>query len=229
MTREFRPRLVPTIATVPLFALLVGLGFWQLDRARDKRALLSAYDSPAAATPAVPDPAFERVWLTGEFLTDRQILMDGVAHDERPGFNVLTPLRVEGAELVIVNRGWQPWQTDRNNTQAPPAPAGPVQVSGLLKSFPQSGLKLGDGNAAEPSGWPRIAVYPSPQELSSWLGAPVHDRVLLLDPELPFGFVRDWRPDYFPPERHVGYAVQWFSLALALAVIFVVVNLREKA
>jgi surfeit locus 1 family protein len=48
-----------------------------------------------------------------------------------------------------------------------------------------------------------------------------------LDADEPDGFLRDWRPQLLSPEKHLGYAMQWFAMALALVVIYVVVNLRR--
>jgi surfeit locus 1 family protein len=53
--------------------------------------------------------------------------------------------------------------------------------------------------------------------------------LVLLDPGEPDGYVRNWSAPGFPPMRHLGYAVQWFALALTLAVIYVVTNLRRAA
>jgi surfeit locus 1 family protein len=51
--------------------------------------------------------------------------------------------------------------------------------------------------------------------------------LLLLDPGESDGYVRSWAPPGFPPLRHVGYALQWFALALALFVIYLAVNVRR--
>jgi surfeit locus 1 family protein len=77
-----------------------------------------------------------------------------------------------------------------------------------------------------------VAAFPSHAELaqllneSSWTAA---TELILLDPGEPDGFVRTWAPPGFPPIRHLGYAVQWFGLALALLVIYVVTNLKPIA
>jgi cytochrome oxidase assembly protein ShyY1 len=62
--------------------------------------------------------------------------------------------------------------------------------------------------------------------LSAELGYPLEPAVILLDPEAEGGYQRDWHPSFggFGPERHQAYAVQWFSLAAALLVIYMVVN-----
>ena len=83
--------------------------------------------------------------------------------------------------------------------------------------------------APEGSGWPRVASFPSMPELERALGRPLYPQIVLLDADQPDGYVREWRPPGLPPERHLGYAVQWYSLATALVVIWIVVNTRRTA
>jgi surfeit locus 1 family protein len=51
----------------------------------------------------------------------------------------------------------------------------------------------------------------------------------LLDPAEPDGYARHWAPPGFPPIRHIGYAVQWFALAAALLVIYLIMNIKRTA
>jgi cytochrome oxidase assembly protein ShyY1 len=64
-------------------------------------------------------------------------------------------------------------------------------------------------------------------DLREALQRPLDPRIILLDADQPDGLVREWRPSTIPPERHLGYAVTWFALAAALAVIYLVMNLRK--
>ena len=75
-----------------------------------------------------------------------------------------------------------------------------------------------------------VANFPTHDEIAGLL----HERewtraanVLLLDPGEPDGYLRQWQAPGFPPMRHLAYAVQWFGLALTLAVIYVVTNVRR--
>jgi surfeit locus 1 family protein len=96
-------------------------------------------------------------------------------------------------------------------------------LSGRLDEWPRAGIKLAAGAEA---GWPRRVSFPSLAELEGALGRGLYPKLLLMDPAVADGFVRDWQPSGMAPERHVGYAVQWYALALTLLVIWVVVNLR---
>lgn len=230
--RGFEFRLVPTLVALAGCAFLAGLGVWQLSRAADKRALLASFDTPA--TPVawragdVAPPRFTPVEVTGRYDAQRQILMEGLFRAGRPGYEVLTPLRTDDGRWLIVNRGWLPWQGDRDALTAPPAPDGLVSVRGRARGFARPGMRLGDGNASTPATWPRLAVYPTAREIGEWLDAPVAETLILLDPQAEGGFARDWRPDTMKPSRHVGYALQWFALAIALAVIFVLASRRRR-
>jgi surfeit locus 1 family protein len=84
---------------------------------------------------------------------------------------------------------------------------------------------LGDEEPRQ--GWPYRIQRIQLERLAQELGYPLLPVVLLLDGEQSDGFVRDWHPLAFGPERNVGYAFQWFGLALALLVIYIVVNTRK--
>ena len=77
--------------------------------------------------------------------------------------------------------------------------------------------------------WPS---FPSRAEIARLLGESAWTSatdLVLLDPGEPDGYVRKWTAPGFPPVRHVAYAVQWFALALTLAVIYVVTNTAPGA
>jgi len=73
-----------------------------------------------------------------------------------------------------------------------------------------------------------VRQFPDLAELAAALGEPVEPWVLLLSPQAEDGFLREWQPGGMPATRHLGYAVQWFALAAALAIIYVVVNVRRR-
>ena len=78
------------------------------------------------------------------------------------------------------------------------------------------------------SGWPRVLQFPTRDEIEAQTGLHLVEGVMLLDDEAADGYARGWRPVEFGPERHLGYAVQWFALALTLVIIWIVVNWRKR-
>jgi surfeit locus 1 family protein len=104
-----------------------------------------------------------------------------------------------------------------------------VVISGRISQPANPGLRLGDSALDSARRWPHVVQYVDYNELSAMLGYPLEPAVVLLNPGTEGGYLRNWHPHFagFGPERHRGYAVQWFSLAIALLVIYLVVNTRR--
>jgi len=228
-SRVFVPRLVPTLLLLPALAGLVALGQWQLGRAAEKRALEAAFargDDAPAALPAAPDAAarYLRVDARGHYLATRQFLLDNITQGGVVGYRVLTPLECDDGVLLLVDRGWVAAGANRARLPDIAVGDGEREVTGRLDLPPQAGIRLA---ATAESGWPRRMSFPRTEALAAALGRPVYPRLLLLDPAAPDGYLRVWRPGGMPPERHLGYAVQWFALALTLLIGCIVVQLEK--
>jgi surfeit locus 1 family protein len=231
---RFAPRLLPSLAVALLLPLLLGLGTWQLDRAAFKRALLDTYavrgaDRPVNSLPRALDPEawrFRRVALGGRFDDAHALLLDNRTYRGMAGYHLLTPLRLDDGRGVLVNRGWAPRGRTRDDLPPIAHRAGRVTVAGQLDTPPASGLSVGP-DGPEASGWPRVVQRLDLDALARELGYPLLPLLLLEGAGGEAELVRDWRPVVMGPARHTGYAVQWFALALALLVIYVVVNTRR--
>jgi cytochrome oxidase assembly protein ShyY1 len=230
--KTFRPPAWSWLVLVPLLALLLGLGTWQMRRAHEKEALLAAYQQAATAEPkdlraaaTVPTDLPVPVRVRGTYVNSKPLLLDNQSHDGRPGYHVWTPMRLMTGGLVVVDRGWIE-RSDSSALPAPPAPGGgSVSIRGLWRTLPQPGMRLASAPVGKVQQFPAVVEYPTADDLRTLLGEPAIGGVVLLDPAEPDGFVREWNPaESIPPSRHYGYAVQWFALAIALVVLFVVVN-----
>ena len=232
---EFRPGLWPSLATLVLLVLLLSLGFWQLDRAAQKRLLLEAYTARPDDAPIqvderfgpTPDWRYRQAQVTGTYMAERQFLLDNRVYQGRVGYFVLTPMRLARSDAaVLVNRGWVAQGSTR--AELPPLPvahAGERVIEGLI-DFPGKVFVLGEGEDRDP-GWPKVLQQVRLELQSTQLGVRLLPMILLLDPDQADGFVRDWTPVVVGPERHVGYAVQWFALAAVLTILYLWVNLRR--
>lgn len=236
---RFRPRLIPTLATLLTFPVLLALGFWQLDRAEQKMASADAF-AVAAERPALdlnrrsPDPdedMYRRAVARGRPDGERQLVLDNQVYRQVAGYHVLTPIWLRDRDaLILLDRGWVPAGESRAALPEAPVSDLPEALSGYLDEGPATGIRLG-GMADGESGWPLRIQYIDYAAIGERLGEELIPMVLRLDPDSPGGFVRDWRPEAptgFGPERHQGYAVQWFGLATALVIIYLVVNLRRE-
>jgi len=221
-SRVFRPKWLPTLCVLPLLALLIWLGAWQVHRADEKQALYTAFEHGGGeALPLLPAQSLQRyqhVLVSGHFVTDHQILLDNMPHAEWVGYRVLTPFVMTGGQWLLVDRGWVPADTNRARLPDVRVTEESRTVRGRLDEFQRPGLRLGTD---EETGWPRRMNFPTQQSLQRALGQPVFERVLLLDANEPDGYVREWRPGGLPPMRHLAYAIQWFALALTLTVLYV--------
>lgn len=233
---EFSPPLwaLPVFAAV--LALLLALGVWQVRRGGDKAAIIAERVAASKKPPvallanghiATGDAAAgRRVEVSGEYLPDRQLLLDNQVWKGEAGYEVWTPLRTSGGQLVMVDRGWVALGKDRRHPPNPAAPAGMQKVVGFWRHWPQPGIRLGQEVCPEGQ-WPRTVVYPEYPQVACNYDETLLDGLLLLDPHAKGGFPRDWEYLGLPPMRHYGYAVQWFALAIALCAIFIGVNTRK--
>lgn len=224
-------------------ALCSALGLWQLQRMHAKQALLDASAQVLRERHAQPldlaaAPARARGydWAAGDgrFLDAPAVLLDNQSHGGRAGvraYRVFQPGHDQpaaaGAMPLLVELGWLPLPADRT-LPAVPVP-GSTQVSGLLLPPPSPGLVT--PAAATQADGTVLVVALDPQVVAAALHLPaLAPRVLRLDPALPLGYARDLEllPNTLPPERHLGYAVQWFAMAAAVLVIALLLTLRGR-
>jgi surfeit locus 1 family protein len=237
--RVFAPRPWAVLATAAVLAGFVSLGYWQLGRARAKQALIEAFiagnQTSVDATGLGFDEVarYQHVHLRGAYDATRQILLDNMPSTRtgRPGFRVLTPLeRSDGKGWVLVDRGWVPLGATREALPDVSVGGDERMVRGRLDRLPVPGVRLGPAAPPGTEAWPRVMNFPLEADVEAALGAAVESRIVLLDPDLPEGYEREWRPALgFGPERHLGYAIQWFAAAIAAAVIFIALSLRRAA
>ena len=217
------------LVAVILVGLAVWLGLWQLSRAQDKRARQTACDA-AAALPALdlaaaPDgiAVCRRVRVIGRFDAPHQIYLDNRIYQGRPGYQAVAPLLYPGG-VVLVNRGWLPASGDHAVTPRAKVPAGPLILEGLVVPARARYLELSRRDVAGPV-WENLDLA----RLRAWYGGGLPDRLVLQTSPADDGLVRDWpRPDT-GVQRHLGYAGQWFALAVLITVLYVYHGLWRPA
>lgn len=231
--KRFTPGLWPTLAVLVLLPLLCGLGVWQLARAEQKRELFTQFaagstqpDMTLASALATDSPRYKHVRLSGHYLSARQFLLDNMIVNGHAGYMVLTPFALDQGGAVLVNRGWVPLTGERSKLPPIDVTGTPRSVTGRLDRLPRPGLVL-QGEGPLPAHWPRVVQFPDMPALAAALETTLSDYQVLLDTQAPDGYVRQWQPAEFGPERHLAYAFQWFGLAVALLVIYIVVNLHR--
>jgi surfeit locus 1 family protein len=233
MTR-FRPLFWPTVFTVPVVLLLLGLGFWQIERLFWKRELIAQRQAAVAAVPTAVPPGleearrdeFHHVTDEGVFLHDKEIFLGATSEVGRNGYQVLTPLKEPGGRIVFVNRGFIPAELKDPAKRSAGQIPGTVRVAGLVRLPPaeKPAWFLPD-NRADLNYW-------------FWIDLPAMAVAEQLNRVAPFYIDADKTPNPggWPkggvtrlelPNDHLQYAITWFSLAVALMVVYFLFHRRN--
>jgi len=233
---RFKPPLWAWLLTAAGVAAMTPLGFWQWHRGEAKEALVQRYLEADAASlrPLAGDEVaaaevVQKRSVQGSYLPERQLLLDNQSLRRRPGYHVWTPLRRDDGSLVMVNRGWIAAGPDRAQRTPPPAPQGRQEVSGFWRPLPRPGLQV-EPAACQAQAFPQLVQYPQHEDLAClYPGERLADGLLLLAPQEPGGFERVWTQVFeVPPEKHYGYALQWWAFALTAVVLFIKLNLKRR-
>ena len=220
MSKNQLPAWLPLLVGAMFVVLFASLGAWQINRGLEKRAEQELFRHETGFSTwrdGMDVRAFQRLAATGYYDGDHQVLLDNITSNGRRGYYVITPLAgPDGEPVLLVNRGWIEKTANGIDAAQLEVPEGQVRVRGRAGWLPRAGMKM--GAAFEPGqAWPRVAVYPSGDEVSAELGRDVQDFILLMDAEEPHGFLREWTPTEIGPGRHFGYALQWFAMGAALS------------
>lgn len=229
----FQPTWIPTIATALMATLLFNLGLWQLNRAHYKETVLERMEQRADSKPFELTELLRMdadindfpVQLRGRFLNDFNFLLDNRPHQQIPGYEVLTPMLVDN-HIVLINRGWIAQGADRSKPPLVPALEGEIDVTGRSHVPNPDFFVLKEDEYTQVS-WPFLIQKIDLEKSAPLFDYPMAPFILRLDPDPASGFVREWHSHFMGPEKHYGYAVQWFGLFAALLVIYVVVNTRR--
>lgn len=234
MPITFRFRLVPFVAAVVTVAIGLALGQWQTRRALEKEAIeikMSARESaPPVVLPAAPAALdtieYRRVLIKGEFVRDWAIYLDNRPHRGAAGFYLLMPLKIADSDMhVLVARGWIP-RSGAERAKLPPlvTPTGPVEILGTVRGEPGKLLQLGRAEDLRPG-----AIVQNVEVAEFAAASKLAMQPLLVEQlnDTRDGLVRDWLRPSTGLDKHRGYAFQWYGLAAAAFLFFLITGLRR--
>lgn len=226
---------------IAIFALisvciLMSLGFWQLSRAKQKIVLLESFNQRMSKVLSSQDLQHKNDWrfyqatLSGRFDNAHTMLLDNKIKNGQVGYEVYTPFITKDlATPILIDRGFISMGT-RRRSEIPQIQDvnGKVTIKGLL-NLPPAYFAL--GKLSEVQKWPLLIEYVNLQELAALRtdtpGLIFYPYILTLTPHHAGAYDIEWQIVTMSPEKHYGYAVQWFALALTLLILFVVLN-RER-
>jgi len=229
---HFTPRLWPTVMTIPIVIILVMLGNWQMRRLDWKLGIIhrieSRYSQPAVNLPRNlknPDTwNYRHVTVTGRFLYTREMPLYSIGPDGGPGYDLYTPLLIQGGKYLIVNRGWVPEKLKEQVSRPGTISSGQVKIGGVLRKSRQR-QRFGPENDPEHNLWyyGDLSAMARAQDL-----ADIYPMFLDAD--------KSRAGDKYPVggrtrikivNNHLDYALTWYGLAIVMLVIYLVFNTRK--
>jgi surfeit locus 1 family protein len=227
---RLRSLFLPGLFTAAAFAVLIGLGTWQIERLHWKQDLVARVSARIAEPPApLPSPAdwndldlaaweYRPVEVAGRFRHELEARVYALLTEPHgplsgPGYWIVTPFQVEGTPAtVLVNRGFVPLE----NAQKAARPEGNVTVRGLIRAPEARNLFTPDDEPEK-----RLFYSRDPAAIVPHLGVLDAAPFTIDATETPPGGLPqagETRLDF--PNRHLEYALTWFGLAGALLAVF---------
>ena len=217
-----------SVFVILMLPVVLSLGFWQLDRAEEKRRFETAYLDRIGALASEPGETvrdFERLRLVGAFEPGLDYLLDNQIRDGQIGFAVISVFRSTDGRGWLVNRGFVAADRARRSLPQVSSPAGTLTLTGLV--WPELGLLPVFGDDAWTADWPKVIQRVEVARMAEGLDAVVPVEVRL-EAGQPGVFAAAPVDLNMPAAKHTGYAVQWFGLATALCIGFVVFGFRRQ-
>lgn len=210
--------------------ILLSLGMWQLQRADQKYERLTELEQKQAQgflslsdIARFDDPRDVRVQLNGKLQSNTIFLWDNRIVSGKVGYEVIVPLKTS-AGMVLVNLGWVQGTGYRNQLPTISVPD-LTQFEGVVWE-PQDN-KFIAAESLSTTSWPVLIQQVNIKQISELLEIKSKPFVVALELPEASGFVNNHKPVVMPPEKHIAYAVQWFGLAIACFVIFILASIKK--
>lgn len=229
---KFEPKLWTTVMTLCFITATVLLGNWQTHRAETKTSLQlriqQGQQAPILIQPQLMDlesTEFNHVFINGEFLPKHTILLDNKVLRGIVGYHVLTPVRIEKSNIyVLVNRGWIQAPPSRNEMPQFKTPTQTIFIQGI--AFPPSNkfLQLSQQTI---SGivWENLDF----SHYQKWSGLTLQPFIVQQINNLDDGITRIQQKPDMGIAKHLGYAFQWYALAVLAFIMYIVLNAKRKS
>lgn len=227
---------LPFIATLVTFVCVVimfALGNWQLQRAEQKTARLLAVEQAAQTVQVDLQQVIRNdidnmldmpVNFEGAVDAEHFFLLDNKIHKGRVGYQVLVPMQTDSG-TVMTNFGWVAGTGSRDILPSVKIDTEKTRYAGII-SLPLDNIMVKE-TAVIDGKWPKVLQQTDLNVIQQHYKKQVLPFVVLLTAEENSRFVRDWQPVVMAPEKHMAYAAQWFLLAFAGLVIFIIAQ-RKK-
>lgn len=228
---RFKPKLWSIVLTILFVIIFLELGKWQLSRA-DERSMQHEQLEKYAMQPAVTLPGslvkladyqYREVEIRGEYLAEYTIFLDNKTYQGRAGYHVITPLKISNSSVLVpINRGWVTTGNDRSILPSIDTDRKEITVTGTVVSPDIRALELSGKTVAGPV-WDNFNL----ERYQDITGMKMQPVMILQKDTIEDGLIRVWHKPDSGASKNIGYAVQWFSLAITTIVIFIVLNVKR--
>lgn len=222
-----------TLIVLLTLMLLMRLGFWQLSRAEEKKVLQLTFEQHAVKQPLLADELtqltetelpFRPVILQGHYQNSQTVLLDNQINQGKVGYQLLTPFVVQSGKIFLINRGWIAGYPDRHLPTVP-------NVNGAVSIVASIYIPLGKAVVLAQAKWPQaqslVVQSVDIPKLSKHYDTEFYRYTLRLQQGYSGALNIDWPLINTAPEKHTGYAVQWFLMALALLGFWLYSSIRR--
>ena len=229
--KKFNPGVRITIFFVIFAVVFFSLGIWQIERGQTKTQIMSEFENKLTKEPIylnAESKKWDRVLVSGRWENKKQLLIDNVIHQGIAGYKVLTPLRIdETNKLILVDRGWVKQNKFRDQLPDIQIPDDFESVSGTLEQ-PELGLVLSDELIS--NNWPKISQTKNVEVISKAYTEEIFPMILLADPLLKnsLEYIKI-TPTNMTPIKHYGYSSQWFLMFIVLCFMYIWYGLSRNA
>lgn len=228
---QLKCSLWPTVAAIFFIVLTINLGNWQLSRAQekdDKQAKLNQLSQePVVSIPTslikLENYQFRKVEVHGTYVPSHTIYLDNKINRGRAGYQIITPVKLDESSMhVLINRGWIAAGRTRSDLPEILTPSGKVRVSGIAESPTMRTLELSTETVSGKV-WENLHL----DRYREATGLQLQPLVILQENKVKDGLLRAWtRPDS-GSSRNLGYAFQWFAMAFAIIILYLVLNVKR--
>jgi surfeit locus 1 family protein len=233
-------KLIPSLVFIIFFTLFIKLGFWQLDRADQKKIINMSFVERQNQPPIqlnketiqmpIKDIIWHNVTLSGEFLNDKNIILDNQIREEKAGFLIYTPFKIlDSNRIILINRGWHPLTNSRKDIPDIPNIKEMQTIEGEISQMPSSGISLGKV-VTEKLDESSFRLQKMDYEVLSTLiskdlmGYEVKLRKTIFDKT----YITDEGMPVPDSDKNYGYAFQWFAMAFTIFIIFIRLGVKKK-
>jgi surfeit locus 1 family protein len=230
---KFRPTFWPTIMTVPMVLVMIGLSIWQVERLHWKEGLIAERHGRISAAP-IDLPAaggdldkieYRRVAITGHYLHDHELYLAARSMNDNVGYHIITPFVLGSGETVLVDRGWVPTAKKLPESRPEAQQTGDLTVDGVIRLSQRQAWMQPD-NEPDKNVWFFIDL----PAMAQMTGLPLRTDIYVEagPAPVPGGYPLGGQTHINLPNDHLQYAITWGLLAVALIVIYVVYHLQQE-